>query len=97
VSGVLKINGEVIAATHFAYDGCHKIYLIGSDADMETMRGYGYGEDSSDILPVSELEWAWGDSCSLRFIHWADLHDPDPVSQCYETEPVIEWVPAIAT
>jgi hypothetical protein len=92
MSGTLRINGEVIEATHFAYDNCHKIYLIGNDDDMQSMRGYGYEDGYSGIYPVSELKWAWDESCFLRFINWADLRSVVP--QDYDTEPVIEWVPA---
>ena len=31
----MKINGIEITAKHFVYDGCHKIYLINSEADRE--------------------------------------------------------------
>ena len=87
---MLTINGEVINATHFAYDGCHKIYLIGGTDQMATMLDYGYG--SGDILPVSELARVWEETCFLRFINWADLGET-VVEQGYETEPVIKWVP----
>lgn len=87
---MLTINGEVVKATHFAYDGCHKIYLIGGVEDMESMLGYGYSQD--DILPVSELSRVWSETCFLRFISWADLSE-NVVSQDYEEEPTIEWRP----
>ena len=34
----LKINGKPVTATEFAYDGCHKMYLINSPEDRQTMR-----------------------------------------------------------
>ena len=86
MSGMLTINGEVVKATHFAYDGCHKIYLIGSVEDAATMAGYGY----DIILPVSELAATWEETCFLRFINWADLGET-VVPQAYEEEPTIEW------
>ena len=86
----MTINGEVVKATHFAYDGCHKIYLIGGVEDMAAMLDYGYG--SGDILPVSELARVWEETCFLRFISWADLSG-NVVSQDYEEEPTIEWRP----
>lgn len=90
--GVLRINGKSFTATHFAWDGCHKIYLISSTSDMAQMITYGYGEGDSEILPVSELPRVWEETCSLRFISPADLIGDDIVPQCYEDEPVIEWV-----
>lgn len=90
--GTLTINGEPVEATHFAFDGCHKLYLIDSSKSHATMSGYGYSAE--DIRPVSELAQVWEQTCPLRFIHWADLRSPDVVPQGYETEPVIEWIPA---
>lgn len=90
--GTLTINGQIVRATHFAYDGCHKIYLIDNAAARSEMAGCGYGGD--DILPVSELARVWEQTCPLRFIHWADLRRPDVVPQAYEDEPVIEWIAA---
>ena len=93
MAGILTINGEVVKATHFAYDGCHKFYLIFNSHDMAAMRGYGYGEGESEILPVSDLADEWAGSCGLRFINRADLSGDDIVPQCYEVEPLIEWRP----
>ena len=87
---MLTINGEVVKATHFAYDGCHKIYLIGSVEQAVEMGSYGYGQ--GDILPVSELARVWEETCFLRFISWADLGET-VVEQGYEEEPTIEWRP----
>lgn len=89
--GTLRINGEVVPATHFAFDGCHKIYLIFTAGDSESMYDNGY--EGGDIYPVSELTWAWANSCFLRFISRADLDGPNIVPQGYDVEPFIEWVP----
>lgn len=60
----LVINGTATNATEFAYDGCHKIYLI------ETWKDYCEAKDAEyDILPISELRKAWENSCGLRFIY----------------------------
>ena len=58
----MKINGTEINAKQFAYDGCHKIYLI-EDADdyQEAKNGY-------DILPIAILRNKFYDSCGLQFI-----------------------------
>ncbi len=90
--GTLVINGEPIQATHFAYDGCHKIFLIDTSETRRQITGCGYS--AADILPVSELARVWQQTCPLRFIHWADLRRPDVVPQAYEAEPVIAWMPA---
>ena len=58
----MKINGETIKAEEFAYDGCHKIYLIEDKQDREEA-SCGY-----DILPISELEYTFNKSCGLQFI-----------------------------
>ena len=57
---------------------------------MAEMLGYGYRQ--SDILPVSQLARVWKETCFLRFIRWADINSDDVVPQCYEEEPVIEWI-----
>lgn len=80
----LFINGEPIAADRFVWDGCHKIYLIGTEADREAMVSYGWG--SSDCRPIAELPQAWEDSCGLRFISWADLSLPNIVNQFDEED-----------
>lgn len=74
----LIINGATVEADEFAYDGCHKIYLITSADDREQMLGYGY-EDM--IHGVEDLPSAWEDSCLLRFISYADLSRPNLVNQ----------------
>lgn len=66
----LHINGEPVDATEFAYDGCHKIYLIDGPEDRQEMLDDGYGEC---IFPISELPDVWDRSCGLKFINSADL------------------------
>ena len=59
----MKINNQLIKAKHFAFDGCHKIYLIESEADKEDAIATGY-----DIYPISQLRDSYESSCGLRFI-----------------------------
>jgi hypothetical protein len=59
----MKINGEKITAKEFAYDGCHKIYLIESKDDREEARDCEY-----DIHPISSLREVFNKSCGLQFI-----------------------------
>jgi hypothetical protein len=62
------VNGIEIHAKEFGYDGCHKIYLIESEADKKKLIEYGY-----DILPIAELKNAFENSCGLEFISNASL------------------------
>lgn len=59
----MTINGKVITATEFAFDNCHKIYLVNSAEDKNQLIEYGY-----DFYPIEELKEAYEGSCSLRFI-----------------------------
>lgn len=47
----------------FAFDGCHKIYILENDKDLQEAIGYEY-----EIRPVRKLLEAWNTSCGLRFI-----------------------------
>jgi hypothetical protein len=58
----MKINGETISAKQFAYDGCHKIYLIEDEDDYQEAR-HGY-----DIIPIAHIRHKWNESCGLQFI-----------------------------
>ena len=57
----LKSIGE------FFYDGCHKIYLIEDDDDIEDM--YDKGWDDNDIYSIDELEDVLQNFCPLVFIN----------------------------
>ena len=57
------INGYKVTQKYFAYDGCHKIYLLDED-DIEKLEGTGY-----DIIPIEQLQHIWEISCPLRFIN----------------------------
>lgn len=80
-------------ATEFAWDGCHKIYLL-DNGDADKNGKYGdmlskNGEAGYKVLPVSELQRVWDQSCPLRFINnWA--LDKNYVPQCYEKPVTIE-------
>lgn len=52
----------------FAYDGCHKIYIMETIEDIMLFTAYGY-----DIYPIEKLKETWKNSCSLRFIHNGNL------------------------
>jgi hypothetical protein len=72
----MTINGKKTAATRFAYDGCHKIYLLESEEDAAEAKGAGYG-----ILPISKLKEVFDNSCGLQFISNWGLNK-QYVSQC---------------
>ncbi len=62
------INNKKTEATEFGYDGCHKIYLVESDNDRRELLELEY-----TLLPISDLQDVWNDSCSLKFISSGDL------------------------
>ena len=64
----MKINGQQTKAKEFAYDGCHKIYILESENDRDEARSTGY-----DILPIKNLRKAFNKSCGLQFISSWDL------------------------
>ena len=76
----VKINGWRTAALAFAYDGCHKIYLIEDLKDVPEMLEYGY-----KILPIQEIKYTWEeDACPLKFIStWSETLD-SVIPQGYE-------------
>ena len=80
MSNKLKyVNGvDVSHAIGFVTDGCHKIYLVENEEQFKEMKQYGYEE----LCPMSALEKTFDSSCPLRFISWADFHEPDVVPQC---------------
>jgi hypothetical protein len=59
----MKINDVEVTAKQFAFDGCHKIYLLDSDEQIKDAVATGYS-----IYPIKELKEAYKNSCGLRFI-----------------------------
>ncbi len=66
-------------AKGIAFDGCHKIYVLMDDNQMNLMKQYGYGEDNPNFLVSSSqldpaematvaMSW-YKDSCGLKFIN----------------------------
>lgn len=63
----MKINGEAVIGEQFAYDGCHKIYIIEDLEDKAEAI-----EDGYMLLPINQLEEAYENSCGLKFIsNWS--------------------------
>ena len=63
---LVKINGIDVVGDKFMYDGCHKIYIIENDEDLQVAYNYGYNDN--DLHDISEIEEIYNNSCSLRFI-----------------------------
>ena len=59
----IKINGKAIIGDQFAYEGCHKIYIINTPEEEAQALEYGY-----NIYPIKEIEQVYKDSCSFKFI-----------------------------
>lgn len=68
INGTMKVNGKEIKGIGFAFDGCHKIYILRDEQQAEQAREWGY-----DICNLSELQTVWRISCPLRFISSWDL------------------------
>lgn len=73
----LFINGTKVTATHFAWDGCHKIYLVNDMQEAAEMSDMGY-----ELFPIDELEDAYDNSCGLRFIQKA--HNYESIVEQFE-------------
>ena len=63
----MQINNIEVIGDCFAYDGCHKIYILESEKDKKEAIEIGY-----DILPLYRLESTFRNSCGLQFIsNWS--------------------------
>lgn len=60
----MKLNGKEVVGNEFAYDGCHKIYIIEDENDRKTALEWGY-----ILYPIEQLLSKYNDSCELRFIN----------------------------
>ena len=79
---IVEINDVRIWADEFAWDTCHKIYIITDQESRDELVGYGY-----DIFPITELEQAWDASCGLRFISEANLNATYVTQDMADSEP----------
>lgn len=75
----MKINGKDIKAMGFAFDGCHKIYLLDNEEEWEDALSNDY-----DVFPISKLQEKFESSCGLRFISPWNLDKPNYVRQFEE-------------
>lgn len=61
----------------FAYEGCHKIYLIENEEQLEEAKKYLY-----NIFSIDSLLEIYEDSCPWRFINFWDSNKPSLIPQC---------------
>ncbi|MBP3708273.1 MAG: hypothetical protein J6J36_06675 [Clostridia bacterium] len=79
--GTKKIDDKI---KEFAFDGCHKIYLITSEEGRADLLNNGWVE--TDFRPIDELEETFYNSCGLRFINLDRTKDfATIVPQCAST------------
>lgn len=57
------VNGILSHAKEFAYEGCHKIYLIENKEEQQEATELGYS-----IHPIKTLKECFNNSCPLKFI-----------------------------
>lgn len=59
----MKINNIKVFGNEFAYDNCHKIYILEDESDKKEAIDNGY-----DIYNICEIENIYNKSCYLKFI-----------------------------
>lgn len=81
----IKLNNKPIeAAIAFAFDGCHKVYLLKGPNDIRDALRYDY-----TIYPISELEETFSMTCSLRFVSW--WHDFEAIIPQFANKVVFKY------
>jgi hypothetical protein len=83
----MKINGKEVTAKKFAFEGCHKIYIIDTPEEEAQALKYGY-----DIYPIEEIKEAYEGSCSLKFISNWPLDDKDIEGTSKRKTPFVSYV-----
>ena len=78
----MKVNGKRIYGDAFAYDGCHKIYILEDANDVAEAEFYEY-----KVMYIEGLKDVFENSCPLRFIsNWK-----------LTTHYVVQWENAVFT
>lgn len=72
----MKINNLEVVGNKFAYDDCHKIYIIEDEQDLKEAQELDY-----TIYKIDEIEEKYENSCPLKFISNWKL-DKNYVYQC---------------
>lgn len=65
------VEAALASAKGICTDGCHKIYILMDDGEVDVMRDCGYEvfETDNDAFDAFETVEAWYDeSCNLRFV-----------------------------
>ena len=80
---IYKDKEYEVLTNKFAYDGCHKIYLITSEKDESEAWDYSY-----QLRGVEELPAIWNATCPLRFIQFWDVENlkGNLVPQCFDAK-----------
>ena len=67
----MKIGKHLTTAKQFFFDGCHKIYLIEDNKDIEEFKERGWNEQ--DIYSIDILIDCYINACPLKFINTCKL------------------------
>ncbi len=66
----MKVNGKEIKGIGFAFDGCHKIYVVANEEERWQAKIAGY-----EMHDLHDLPKIWYMGCPLRFISTWSLTD----------------------
>lgn len=87
----LKIGKFTTAAQEFAFDGCHKFYLIESKECKQDMHGSGW--DESDIFPIAELPEMFNTChCFLKFINRSAVYGFQTIVPQFQKQTSFTWI-----
>ena len=73
----MKLNNVEIKQKYFAFDTCHKIYVLSNQKEMFQAILLDY-----EIKEIQEIVKTYNKSCGLKFISYWDLRKPKIVNQC---------------
>lgn len=59
----VKINDKIVKGNSFAYDGCHKIYILQDEKDIA-----GAKDNRYTVYDLDMIKEIYKESCPLRFI-----------------------------
>lgn len=78
-----RVRQALRTAKGIAFDGCHKIYILMDDEQVETSVGHG----GYNVQPVDDVDEAvatvrkwYEDSCPLKFVNAVSTVTGDPSS-----------------
>lgn len=75
---MVSINGKEIKQDRFAFDKCHKFYLIANDEEENEALNAGY-----TVYSIDQIAKEFWNSCPLRFIQtWKDFERIIPQCEC---------------